>query len=362
MKISNKLRFGALLLTLFGVVFLLGRKVGARDGTPSFRTREEERVIDIYQSINDAVVFITTISMSVDPFDLFLEYQPRQGTGSGVIVDASRGIILTNLHVVGDAERIEITLADGRNLPGEFVGYDKSNDLAVLKLANPSGLTAVRFGDSSSLLVGQKVLAIGNPFGLHRSLTSGIISSLGRTVRNPNGPLLKGLIQTDASINPGNSGGPLLDLDGRLIGINTAILSQSGDSAGIGFAVPINNIKRALGEILKHGKVKEPEVGWVLIDTRVGPMVLRVLDGGPAEKAGIVGAERRVGGAFLRGFVRDFNKADLVVAVNGKGVRNADEVYSLVQEVAPNEELEITVKQGGPLGKARTIRLAPIFK
>lgn len=259
--------FGFLCL-FFGGFWLLGYCTGVearKDFPQAFRSDEESRVIEVYKRVNEAVVFISTLSRP-DPFDFLPEFQYREGSGSGLIVNAEKGIILTNLHVIQDADKVEIFLADGRNYPARLLGHDAEYDLAVLQLLEaPKKLTALSFGDSSQLEVGQRVLAIGNPHGLDRTLTQGIVSSLNRTVRNPNNYLMRGLIQTDAAINPGNSGGPLLDVDGRVIGITTAILSKSGDSAGIGFAVPINQIARILPELITTGRVLRPKLGWVCL-------------------------------------------------------------------------------------------------
>ncbi|MCB0333610.1 MAG: trypsin-like peptidase domain-containing protein, partial [Bdellovibrionales bacterium] len=216
--------------------------------------------------------------------------------------------------------------------------------------------------DSAKVEVGQKVLAIGNPHGLDRTLTMGIVSSLNRTVKNPNGYLMKGLVQTDAAINPGNSGGPLIDLSGRLIGMNTAILSKSGDSAGIGFAVPINQIRRVLPELVATGKVLRPEVGWILLDTERGPMVFRVQPGSPAEQAGIQPIERTVGTAFLRGVVRDFSRADVVVEVNGQPVYSREDVDDVVSNSPRGASLTLTLQRGGDLRATRKVTIKPVLR
>jgi putative serine protease PepD len=346
---------------------VIGRETGVRAGdshTVAHRTEEEQRTIDVYKRVNEAVVFITTITLSQDPFDIFMEYQPRQGTGSGVIVDAERAIILTNNHVIGDAHRIEITLSDGRNYKARLIGTDPETDIGVVQITNPpSNLTAVTFSDSRTLEVGQHVLAIGNPFGLSSTLTQGIVSSLDRTVKSPTGAMLRGLIQTDAAINPGNSGGPLLDTDGRLIGINTAILSQSGDSAGIGFAIPINGIRRILPELVSKGKIARPYLGWSLVDTTVGPMVMRIQGDGPADRAGLVPIERRVADVFLRGIVREPDTADMIVSVNGRKVSSRDDVEELVKQNEPPEApITLRVRQGGRSGREREVTIKPILR
>lgn len=351
------------------MVWLAGRGAPLAEGVESpsvpvaTRTEEENRIIKTYKEVNEAVVFITTITLTVDPFDLFLEVQPREGTGSGVIVDAQRGIILTNLHVIRDAHRIQILLADGHSYSARLLGYDQEFDIAVLQLHEaPRGLKQMEFGDSSRLEVGQRVLAIGNPFGLNRTLTTGIVSSLDRTVKNPSGVLMRGLIQTDAAINPGNSGGPLLDVDGRLIGINTAILSQSGDSAGIGFAVPINPLRLVLPELIATGKVLRPKLGWLLVDTDQGPMVRRVAQGGPADAAGIQPIERVVENVFVRGYVSNAGSADLIYKVNGERVRTKDDVERIVQGHKSGTPLTLTLRRGGIRGAEREVRVTPVLR
>ena len=235
--------------------------------------------------------------------------------------------------------------------------------MAVLQLIEPpKSLRSVEFGDSSELEIGQRVLAIGNPHGLNRTLTSGIISSLERTVRNPSGYFMKGLVQTDAAINPGNSGGPLLDMDGRLIGVNSAILSQSGDSAGIGFAVPVNQIRRILPELIATGKVLRPKIGWILVDTTQGPMVRRVFTGGPADIAGIQPIERPTGSVFMQGYVRDFERADLILRVNGKSVQSSEEVEEAITSSTHGKPISFTLRRGGIQGPERNVSVKPLLQ
>ena len=327
------------------------------------RTEEEQRIIDIYRKAGSSVVFITTTSLAIDPFDFSGSGQTREGSGSGVIVDENRGIVLTNLHVIADAQKIEIALNDGKNYKAKLLGYDDEFDVAILELINPPAkLYSLPFADSSKLEVGQRVLAIGNPFGLDRTLTTGIISSLNRTVKASATHLMRGLIQTDAASNPGTSGGPLLDTEGRLIGINSAILSQSGDSAGIGFAVPINQIKHILPELIATGKIARPRFGWVIADTTQGPMIRRVQQGSPADEAGLQPIERYIQDVFVRGFVRDFDRADLIIAVQGKEVSSKDQVDEIVQNIRPGDSVELLVRQGGNRGKLRKIRVTPVFQ
>lgn len=327
------------------------------------RSPEEDRYITVYRETNESVVFITTTTNTIDPFEVVPRVRPEEGTGSGIVVDGPKGIILTNYHVIQSADKIQITLGNGRSYAARLVGLDPADDLAVLQIRNPpEELKAIPFANSSKLEVGQKVLAIGNPFGLNRTLTVGIVSSLNRTIKSPTGRLMKGLIQTDAAINPGNSGGALLDMAGRLIGVNSAILSQSGDSAGIGFAVPINLIRKVLPELVATGKVSRPELGWVLVDTSQGPMVYRVFPETPAAQAGIQPILRRVDSVFVQGFVRDFERADLIYSINGKRVASKEEVEDFVESSTAREPVVIVLKRGGSAGPEREVRLKPEFR
>ena len=218
---------------------------------------DEANNIAIYQRFNLAVVNITAVTID---YSWFLDPVPRAGTGSGTIIDHD-GHVLTNYHVIKDARELTVTLANGDELIGSLVGVDPENDLAVIKI-EPDGrqLSTMPLGRSEDLLVGQKVLAIGNPFGLSRTLTTGVVSGLGRPVSTDSGGIIQEMIQTDASINPGNSGGPLLNSRGEMIGINTTIISPSGGSVGIGFAVPIDTARRVLPELLAAGEVRR---GWI---------------------------------------------------------------------------------------------------
>ena len=306
----------------------------------------EERVnVRVYATVNRSVVNITTAAEVRG----FFGDDEVNGSGSGFVIDRD-GHILTNYHVVEGADVLRVTLFDGSTHSGEVIGRDPDNDVAIVRVDAPADrLTPVAFGDSSRLLVGQKVLALGNPFGLERTLTTGIISSLGREMRSKNGRLIKDIVQTDAAINPGNSGGPLLNARGEVIGMNTAIISQVGQSAGIGFAVPINAIRRILAPLISQGRVIRADLGVrrVLL-TDQGLLVVEVQEGGPAERAGIrpmgTRVERR--GPYL---VRrpDPDSADLIVAVDGKPVDNVDELLTRVESHAPGEEVTITVIRAG---------------
>jgi S1-C subfamily serine protease len=306
---------------------------------------DEQINIRVYAAVNRSVVNITTSAQGSG----FFGEETSSGTGSGFVIDKA-GHILTNYHVVEGADSVQVTLADGSSHDAEVVGKDASNDVAVLRIAVPAEkLIPVALGDSSKLLVGQKVLAVGNPFGLERTLTTGIISSLDRSLKAKNGRMIKGIIQTDAAINPGNSGGPLLNSRGEVIGMNTAILSQVGQSAGISFAVPIGAITRILRPLLEHGRVIRADLGL----TRVyrhgdGLLVLGVAEGGPADRAGI----KPIGVKLLRtgfGVVRrlDPDTADVIVAIDGKPVKSVDDLLNEVEAHAPGEMVTVTVLRGG---------------
>ena len=358
-----KLIISALMSLLLFADFVLAQEGFSPDSAIAWRSAEEERQIAVYADTNEAVVFITTISIAVDPTEFFLSLKPQEGTGSGCVVDVERGLILTNLHVVQSAQQIEVSFASGETRRARKLGVDPDTDIAVLQIQDPPpNLKAVSFADSSKLAVGQKVLAIGNPFGLNRTLTAGIISSLDRTVRGANQGVMRGLIQTDAAINPGNSGGALLDMNGRLIGINSAILSSSGDSAGIGFAVPINQIKRVLPDLIATGRVRKPRVGWALIDTNQGPFVEKVADNSPAQESGIRPVLRRVDQVFLQGYVRDFNGADLIISIDGRKVNTKDDVDDIVSNATPGQKLEVTLRRGGQRGRERTVTIMPVLQ
>ncbi len=335
----------------------------AQTHTPAWRSAEEEYQIRAYRDTNESIVFITTISLSVDPNELYFALKPREGTGSGCVIDAERGIIVTNLHVIQDAQRIEVTFANGQTSRAQLLGQDPETDLAVIQVAKPPlGLQALKLGDSSQLEVGQRVLAIGNPFGLNRTLTTGIVSSVDRTVKVNEQHTMRGLIQTDAAINPGNSGGALLDAEGRLIGLNSAILSRTGDSAGIGFAVPINQIRRVLPDLITRGRVARPRAGWALVDTKYGVFVERVVPQGPADNAGLQPVLRKVEQAFLTAFVRDYSRADMLVKVDGRSVRTRDEVEDALSNVEQGKTIKLAVRRGGPNGALREVSLTPVLR
>ncbi|MDI6756261.1 MAG: trypsin-like peptidase domain-containing protein [Thermodesulfobacteriota bacterium] len=300
-------------------------------------TDDEKNNVAIYQKASPSVVNVIS---TVITRDFFLNPTPREGSGSGSIID-SRGHIMTNNHVIRDAQKLEVTLADGSKWPAKLVGTDPDNDLAVIKInAPPEKLKPLPFGDSKKLQVGQKVLAIGNPFGLGLTLTTGIISSLGRTIRSEVGTTIEEVIQTDASINPGNSGGPLLNSSGEIIGVNTAILSPTGVSVGIGFAIPVHTAKRIALELIAKGFVSYPYIGTVIhtiipqfakalsLPAEKGAMVVEVAPGGPADKAGLKGANKQ---AQIGNFLHPVG-GDIIIQVDQLEVKDAEETIKYLRE------------------------------
>jgi len=312
---------------------------------------EEAATIRLYKASNRAVVNVTTVAT---PEELYFNIMPHEGSGSGSIISAD-GYVLTNNHVLAGSHNVRVTLHDGTNLPATVVGVDPANDLAVIKIDAPPAekLTVITMGDSSRLEVGRKVFAIGNPFGLDRTLTQGIVSSIGRTLRTENGRLIKGIIQTDAAINPGNSGGPLLDSSGKMVGINTAILSRSGQSAGIGFAIPVNIAKRIIPELIAHHAVIRPDIGIQMVQQlENGLRVVRLDPEGPAAKAGLSAPQVRVyqQGPFTIQSV-DNASADIIVKVDETPVRTADDLLSYIEEKKPGEVVTLSIMRQGKLLK-----------
>ncbi|MEX0677704.1 MAG: trypsin-like peptidase domain-containing protein [Pirellulales bacterium] len=316
-------------------------------------TPEELVNISVYEKVNRSVVNIRTETLRNGAF-FFLEVEvPGEGAGSGSVLD-TRGHILTNYHVIENARLIEVALFDGKNYDARIVGKDESTDIAVLKINAPAeSLFPVELGDSTRLRVGQRVYAIGNPFGFERTLSTGIISSLNRTLPSRNHRLIKSIIQIDAAINPGNSGGPLLDSHGRLIGMNTAIASPTGQSAGVGFAIPVANITRVVPPLIETGRVVRPDAGITHVyPTERGLLIAAMTPGGPAEKAGLRGFQiakqrRRQGPFTYETRSVDRSAADLIVAVDGELIASPQEFLSLIESKEAGDEVTITVVRGG---------------
>ncbi len=308
---------------------------------------DEAIAVAVYENMNRSVVNITTKGSRSDGF--FSLEVPSEGTGSGTIVDKA-GHILTNFHVVENANQVAVTLFNGKTYDASFVGADPVNDVAVIKIDAPKEVVfPVEFGDSGKLRVGMRVFAIGNPFGLERTLTTGIISSLNRSLQIRGNYTIKSIIQIDAAINPGNSGGPLLDAHGRLIGMNTAIASKTGQSSGVGFAIPVNLMSRVVPELIEHGRVIRPEVGLERVfETGQGLLIARISPNGAAERAGLRGprVERRRRGPFVLERL-DRTAADLIVAVGGKEVLTVDDFHAAIERYKPGDRVAITVIREG---------------
>lgn len=307
---------------------------------------DEQVNVRIYAGVNKSVVNITTAATAVG---MFGDEQTSNGSGSGFILDRA-GHILTNYHVVESADSLQVTFHDGTAVPARVVGSDASTDVAVIQVdVAADRLAPVALGDSARLLVGQKVLAIGNPFGLERTLTTGVVSSLDRSIKAKNGRTIKGIIQTDAAINPGNSGGPLLNARGEVIGMNTAILSQVGQSAGIGFAVPIAAIRRILRPLIDQGRVIRADLGLARVfRTREGLLILGLTEGGPAEQAGLKPIQMkryRVGNRI--GTRLDPDSADLIVAIDGKPATAFDDLLTEVEAHSPGDKVVVSVIRDG---------------
>ena len=309
---------------------------------------DEQNNIEVYRTLSPGVVFIHSTSYARDFFG-FVE--PQEGSGSGSILD-QQGNILTNYHVIAGAQKLSVSLGGQKDYPAVVVGSDPDTDLAVIRLTQkPAGpLTVVPLGDSDKLVVGQKVLAIGNPFGMDRTLTTGVISGLQRPIRARNNRLIEGAIQTDASINPGNSGGPLLDSRGRMIGINSQILSPSGSSAGVGFAVPVSIAKRVVPQLLQNGAVRRPKLGittrnveafrnQVDLPTPDGVLIIQVARGSGAAQAGLRGMQQTEMGEVELG--------DIIVGIDNDKVGNSDDLFRVLDKHQIGETVQVHIYRDG---------------
>ena len=308
-----------------------------------FLLEDEKNNISVYENVNKSVVNITSRGFQVDEF--FLLAVPTEGSGSGFVID-KLGHIVTNYHVVENAKELIVTLYNGQQYSASLVGVDPNNDLAVVKIKiPPEKLFPVKLGTSTNLKVGQKVLAIGNPFGLERTLTTGVISSIGRTLRTESGRLMKGIIQTDAAINPGNSGGPLLNSAGSVVALNTAIVSRVGQSSGIGFAIPINTVKRVVGDLIKHGYVIRPNIGILQVyETGNGLLITKLEDNGPAKKAGLRGPKITIQRQGVIEYASiDRTKADLITRVDDKEIKTLDEFLDYIESKNPGNVIKLTI-------------------
>ena len=310
----------------------------------SFATEEEANSTEIFSKASPSVVFVTNTALRRSFFTLNVQEIP-QGAGTGFVWDKS-GLIVTNFHVIAGAHRLMVTLQDRSEHEAEVIGLAPEKDLAVLRIKEPpDNLLTLPLGDSSELTVGRKVLAIGNPFGLDTTLTTGVVSALGREIKAPSNRLIRGVIQTDAAINPGNSGGPLLNSLGQLVGVNTAIYSPSGASAGIGFAIPVNTVKEVVPQLISYGRVLRPIIGVELASDRWirryrinGLPVVRVYPGLPADTAGIKGAYRNSRGEIALG--------DVITHINDKPVRSNDDYLSALEEYESGDTVTVRSRRG----------------
>jgi S1-C subfamily serine protease len=315
-------------------------------------TSEELTNIRVYDGANRGVVNVLTKTVSYDRF--FMLPTPAEGAGSGSVLD-KQGHILTNYHVVEDANKVWVTLPGGKDpYEGELVGEDPDNDIAVLKINAPADeLFPVPIGTSDNLRVGQRVYTVGNPFGLEGTLTTGIISNLNRTLPSRTGRDMKSIIQTDAAMNPGNSGGPLLDTSGRMIGMNVAIATKTGQSAGLGFAIPVNRIRQVVPQLIQHGKVVRADIGIVAVkEMDKGLQIVEVNKGGPAEKAGLQGwktvRKRVTRGPLAYDIERhDPSGADIILALNGQPVESASSFVDKMEDHQPGERVVLTILRQG---------------
>lgn len=308
---------------------------------------DEKATIDLFEQASRSVVFITSRTVRKERVSLFQIMEvPEQGSGSGFIWDEA-GHVVTNFHVIQNAQRILVRLSDQTSWEAEVVGVEPDKDIAVIRLDAPAEiLQSLPIGTSSDLRVGQKVFAIGNPFGLDQTLTTGVVSALGRTIKSLTGRTIEGVIQTDAAINPGNSGGPLLDSAGRLIGMNTMIYSPSGVSAGIGFAVPVDTINEVVPQLIEHGRVIRPILGISVVrDDLVrrwglsGVLISEVQEGMSIADAGLRGTRIARDGSVVLG--------DLIIAIDGERVRGYDDLRRILDSRKPGDEVTLTYIREG---------------
>jgi S1-C subfamily serine protease len=310
---------------------------------------DEQNSIEVYKTLSPGVAFITTTAIGENFYGQ--EFERERGSGSGSVID-NQGHILTNYHVIEGAQKLTVSLGGDKVFPAKVIGGDPDTDLAVIKIEPPrEGLTVVQLGDSDKLAVGQKVLAIGNPFGLDRTLTTGVISGLQRPIRARNGRPIDAAIQTDASINPGNSGGPLLDKYGRMIGINSQILSPAGGSVGVGFAVPVNTAKRVIPQLIQFGEFRRAKLGvdaypvkrlqeqGLDLPVETGLLLRAVVNGGAAQQAGLRGLSRDSSGDIVLG--------DIVTAIDGEAVNDMDDLYRYLDKKQIGSTIQVQIYRDG---------------
>jgi S1-C subfamily serine protease len=312
--------------------------------SPSELGPDERATMSVFERATKSVVFIANTAVQRDPWSFNL-FEVPQGSGSGFVWN-KQGHVVTNFHVVYGANSVTVTLADRTEHKATLIGADPDHDLAVLQIRAPEeAFSPLNVGSSHDLHVGQKVLAIGNPFGLDHTLTTGVVSALGRTIKSVSNRTIEGVIQTDAAINPGNSGGPLLDSAGRLIGVNTQIVSPSGAFAGIGFAVPVDTVNRIVPELIKYGKLIRPGLGVSLVPDAMakrwgikGLIIGKVSRGSGAERAGLKGARETAAGRIELG--------DIITAVDGKSIGTLDELMDVMERHKVNDQVAVDILRG----------------
>ena len=307
---------------------------------------DEQATIDLFRRTSPSVVHITTLAAQRDFFSLNVEQVPR-GTGTGFVWDR-QGHVVTNFHVIQGGSGARVTLADQSSFDARLVGVFPDRDLAVLRIDAPADkLPPIPLGSSRDLQVGQRVYAIGNPFGLDQTLTTGIVSALGREIESFNNRTIRGVVQTDAAINPGNSGGPLLDSAGRLVGVNTQIASPSGASAGIGFAIPVDEVNRVVPRLIRDGRVVRPALGVTAAPAGFaqalrlpeGVAIVQLAAGGPAARAGLQPFRRARDGGVQMG--------DVVTAIDGEPVKTLDDILTLLEQRQPGDKVTLTLWRAG---------------
>jgi S1-C subfamily serine protease len=370
-RVANAVRLGIVAVVIISGAYWAGGRWGERQprkvealpmgSTPApTSVAQRDAVLTDDESINvrvyrDASPAVANILTKATQYDFFMDPVPVEGAGSGFLIDG-RGYILTNFHVVQDAQSIEVVLGDQTRYPAKFIGADQHNDVALIKI-DPKGksLVALQLGDSSKLQVGQKVLAIGNPFGFQSTLTTGVVSALGRTVQTSQTTYIDEAIQTDAAINRGNSGGPLINSHGEVIGINSAIYTPSGTTAGIGFAIPVNTAKRIAHDLMTEGRVRQAFLGaqtlvvggWLAealdLPAQEGLLIEEVTRGGPAAEAGLHGGNQEA----MAGMRRIVIGGDLIVAIDGQKIANQNDMNLVLNRKRPGDTVSVTVYRGG---------------
>ncbi|MCP4669392.1 MAG: trypsin-like serine protease [Deltaproteobacteria bacterium] len=327
------------------------RPVRASDSRPTILSTDEKIHIEVFEKVHPAVVNIVTTTLGMN---FWLEIIPREGQGSGFIIDR-KGYILTNNHVVAKARKITVTLSNGKKIPASLVGRDPATDLAVIKIPGRHVEVVTALGNSDEIRVGQKAIAIGNPFGLSHTLTTGIVSALNRGIRTADGSQMEDLIQTDAAINPGNSGGPLLNSNGEVMGINTAIYSLSGGYQGIGFAIPINRARYVATQLITSGRVARPWLGisgvslspelseGLGLGVSHGVLVVEIVRGSPAHLSGLKGGRREV----IVGGMRLLLGGDIITHIDDHKITGMKQMVRLLDKMRPDQRVILRIWRNG---------------